>query len=255
MKPLASVIIITKNQKDFLSKSLPVLKKQKLPGDLEIIIVDSGSPKSVINYYRQFNPKIISIKPKDFNFSHAFNLGASVAKGKYLIRLSGDVIPQKNDFIKQLISPFSDQKIGATYGNYQITDHIYDYPPFWSQKDFPQKSIRHHTEFRPLSGLIEKSLTDYKNIYKMAGGCCAIPAQIWQKRPFNQTLKFGEDAEYAWYLHSIGLDIVYVPTAATIHQHQKIDKLNYSFKFINTFFQLLPIISNNWLKIISNEPL
>jgi rhamnosyltransferase len=242
MKPLISVIIITKDQKDYLSKSLPILFKQKLFGELEIIVVDSGSPKDVIEFYKKFNLKIVKIKPNNFNFSYAFNKGASVAKGKYLIRLSGDVIPQKLDFVKQLISPFSDPKIGATYGNYQVIDKTQDYPPFWSQKDFPSNSIRHHVKFTPLSGIFEKSIKDYQNIFKLAGGCCAFPRLIWKKRPFNQKMKNSEDAEYAWYIHSLGLDIVYVPQAKCVHQHPKIDKTKYSLNFVEAAIQILPQI-------------
>ena len=60
-----------------------------------------------------------------------------------------------------------------------------------------------------------------KNVYEFAGGCCAVRKSTWEKRPFNERLLAGEDAEYSWFLHLIGYDIVYNPKAVALHEHKK----------------------------------
>jgi len=217
----ASVIIITKNQKSLLQKSLPLLLNQKLKGKYEIVVVDSGSTDGAREYLESLPIRLVKIKPENFNFASAFNAGAKRARGKYLIRLSGDVIPFKKNFLRELLKPFKDLKVGGTYGKYMITDRkAYQYPDFWPAERFPRKMARYSMYPNPIKMLINSKFRE--EIFNFAGGCCAIRREIWKKRPFNKKLIAGEDAEYAWFLHIIGYDIVYNPKAKVIHEHRVI---------------------------------
>ena len=53
----ASVIIITKNQKEFLHQTIPTLLSQKFSGSFEIIVVDSGSTDGAVEYVKTFPVK------------------------------------------------------------------------------------------------------------------------------------------------------------------------------------------------------
>lgn len=222
---LASVVIITKNQKDLLKKSLPILLNQKLKGDYEIIVVDSGSVDGAVEYIKSLQVKLVQIRPEDFNYAFAFNKGASEAKGDYLIRLSGDCIPLSGDFIQELIKPFDDNKVGGTYGKYTISGKKgFGYPSYWPASRFPKKITRYSVKNRMFIGIVEIGKAR-SEIFNFAGGCCAIRKSIWSKRPFNESLSEGEDAEYAWFLHVVGYDIVYNPKAVVLHEHKS--KLGY----------------------------
>jgi len=217
---VASVVVITKNQKDLLKKSLPILLNQKLKGSYEIIVVDSGSTDGAVEYVKSLPIKLVQIRPQEFNYAHAFNKGASEAKGEYLIRLSGDCIPKRSDFIKELIVPFNDSKIGGTYGRYTISGRKgYGYPSYWPGSRFPKELTRYSTKTKIFTGMVEigKARTE---VFNFAGGCCAIRKSIWGKRSFNESLSQGEDAEYAWFLHVAGYDIVYNPQAPVLHEHK-----------------------------------
>jgi len=219
----ASVIIITKNQKKLLQKSLPVLLNQDLKDDYEIIVVDSGSTDGAREYVQRLPIKLIKIKPKVFNFAAAFNTGAKVASGEFLIRLSGDVIPRKIDFISQMIKPFQDPKVGATYGKYTITGRKgYTYPYFWSEWRFPSKETRYSVKPNLLK--MRTGSEHMTEVTNLAGGCCSIRRSIWKSRPFNEKMPAAEDAEYSIYLHLKGFDIVYNPEADVTHEH-KIENL------------------------------
>lgn len=215
-----SVVIITKDQKDFLQKSLPVLLNQDLDGDYEIIVVDSGSTDGAREYVQSLPVELIKIQPETFNFAKAFNIGAKKAQGKYLVRLSGDVIPIGKNWLREMIKPFEDPTIGGTYGIYTITGREgYGYPDYWPAERFPQKLTRYSVRPTPLTGLFGDAEAREK-AFNFAGGCCAIRRDLWQKRPFNEKFLAGEDAEYAWFLHLIGYDIVCNPKAKTIHEHE-----------------------------------
>lgn len=224
-----SVIIITKNQKNLLKRSLPVLLKQNLDSGYEIIVVDSGSKDGAKEYVKTLPVKLINISPENFRFARAFNIGAKQAKGKFLVRLSGDVIPKNENFLNEMVKPFTDKTVGGTYGKYTQTGKKgYSHPNFWPPSRFSDEVVRYSVKpnfFRFFLGNNQKYI-DY--VTSFAGGCLSIRKRDWEKRRFNENLLAGEDAEYAIYLHLIGLDIVYCHKAEVIHEH-KIESLNAGF--------------------------
>ena len=212
----ASVIIITKNQKSYLQKSLTVLLNQNFEDKYEIIVLDSGSTDGAREYVEKLPVCLIKINSEKFNYAQVFNLGAKEAQGEYLVRLSGDAIPMGENWLVEMIKPFSDPKVGGTYGIYTISGRKgYGYPDFWPAERFPKRLTRYSVK-PALFGSFETR----RKVYNFAGACCAIRKNIWQKRPFNERLIGGEDAEYAWFLHLIGYDIVCNPKAKVLHEHK-----------------------------------
>ncbi|OGM26744.1 hypothetical protein A3D00_00525 [Candidatus Woesebacteria bacterium RIFCSPHIGHO2_02_FULL_38_9] len=214
-----SVIIVTKNQKHVLEKSLPILLKQKLLNDYEIIIVDSGSTDGTKEYVNSLPVRVVSLDSKSFNYANAFNTGANASRGKYLVRLSGDAIPVNEKFLFEIIAPFVDIKVGGVYGKYEITERKgYGYPIFWPAKRFPKRLTRY--SLRPSLLNLILSEKHREMVFNFAGGCCSIRREIWEKRPFNGNLIEAEDAEYSWFLHVLGYDVIYNPKARVIHEHR-----------------------------------
>lgn len=217
----ASIIIITKNQKDYLTKTLPVLKNQNYKDEYEIIVVDSGSTDGAREYCLKNKVKVIDMPPENFNFAHSFNKGASFAKGTYLVRLSGDCLPIGSNWLEEMIKPFKNPKVGGVFGKYVLSGKKgFGYPDYWPGWRFPKKFTLYSV--KPFwfmgAGILNFSLG--KNIWEFAGGCCAIRKSIWQKRPFNESLLAGEDGEYSWFLHIIGYDIAYNPKVEVLHEHK-----------------------------------
>lgn len=95
--PKVSVIIPTYNRWSILTKSLTLLKNQSLK-DFEVIIVDDASeqaPPKLESDIRYFRLKKRTGSPA------ARNLGASRAKGKYLLFLDDDIILSRK-YIEEL---------------------------------------------------------------------------------------------------------------------------------------------------------
>lgn len=226
-----SIIIVTKNQKEILQKSIPILLKQRFKEDYEVIVVDSGSTDGAIEYVKNQPVKLVEIRPVIFNYAEAFNIGAKMSKGEFLIRLSGDAIPVDENFIKEMIIPFKDLNVGGTYGRYVLSGRKgYTLPFYWLERRFP-KSLTCYS----ITPNLFKYLFYFKHreaVTNFAGGCCAIRSDILEKRPFNTKLSAAEDAEYALYLHLAGYSIVCNPKAMVLHEHE----INRGEKIHNQFF-------------------
>lgn len=221
---IASVIIVTKNQKILLEKSLPILLKQNFKGKYEIIVVDSGSTDGTREYVQKLSVKLIKIPPEDFVFARAFNMGAQKSVGEVLIRLSGDVIPKNNNFLQEMVDPFKDKTVGGVYGKYiQTGKRGYSHPNFWPPERFPKTVTKY--SIKPNLFNIFFKMDEFMNL---AGGCCAIRKSTWLKRPFNEKIVGGEDADYSLYIHLKGYSVVCNPFAEVIHEH-KIEHLNAGF--------------------------
>ncbi len=248
----ASIIIITKNQKPLLQRTLPTLLEQNFKDKIEIIVVDSGSSDGAVEYVKSLPVTLVKIKPQDFNYAYAFNSGCRQAKGEFLIRLSGDCIPLKNDFVKELLMPFADPKVGATYGKYQTSGNPgTTHSPFWPSKRFPTNLTRYSIKITRFTGW---SLNTSKRNYafNLAGGCCAIRKKVWDLKHFDEIFPEGEDAEYAWFLHLIGYDIVYNPKAVALHDHQIINgfgkKLKKFISIMGSNYHITKRTQGYWIK-------
>lgn len=232
-----SVIIITKNQKELLQKSIPVLQKQKFSGEREIIVVDSGSTDGAVEYVKNQKVKLVQIGSSSFNYANAFNTGVKMAKGEFLIRLSGDVIPLNEDFIKEIVAPLVDNKVGAVYGRYTISGREgYGFPNYWPARRFPNKLVKYSVNPNLVKYVLDAKYRE--NITNLTGGCCALRKDIWEERPFNERLLAAEDAEYAIYLHLRGYDIVCNPQAVVLHEHKIVSERLISEIFPKWVWQL-----------------
>jgi GT2 family glycosyltransferase len=102
--PLISVILVTFNSAAYLPRCLENLAAQTIR-DFEIIVVDNGSTDFVIDYAKKwFKDVSFLIKKLDRNlgFAVANNIGARLARGKWLALLNADAFPEP-DWLEQLV--------------------------------------------------------------------------------------------------------------------------------------------------------
>ncbi len=112
---LVSIIMLTFNALEYTKKCIRSIQKQtKYPH--EIIIVDNGSKDGTRKYLRELekNFKNIHIKlnKKNKGFSGGNNIGAKLAKGKYVCFLNNDVLVS-DGWLESMVNALeADEKIG-----------------------------------------------------------------------------------------------------------------------------------------------
>jgi len=121
-----SVIIPTYNHlEDCLKPCIESLMKFTSEKDIEFLIVANGctdGTKDYLNAIVSEDPRFIGIwADEPLGFTKASNMGAEVARGKYLVFLNNDTVllnQSPNTWLKYLVQPFSDgeykDSMGAT---------------------------------------------------------------------------------------------------------------------------------------------
>jgi N-acetylglucosaminyl-diphospho-decaprenol L-rhamnosyltransferase len=92
--PTLSVLIVTHNSRDAISRTLPPLTAQLRDGD-ELVVVDNDSDDGTVAAARELAPSASVIETgSNLGFSAGCNRGAEAATGELLCLLNPDAVPQ-----------------------------------------------------------------------------------------------------------------------------------------------------------------
>jgi len=94
-EPLVSIIILTKDNLEYLRACLASIERFTTDIPVEIIIVSNCVKKKTQDYLDSSGYKII-YRDDEFNFARYNNKGASIARGKYLVFLNDDTVVTPN---------------------------------------------------------------------------------------------------------------------------------------------------------------
>ena len=106
-KPIVSILLITWNREKILKKTLAkIVSRDEVPG--EVIVVDNNSQDGTEEMLKTTYPDCRYFKMKKNQGIKAYNLGASQARGKYLLILDDDSYPAEGS-IKKMVKLFEEK--------------------------------------------------------------------------------------------------------------------------------------------------
>jgi len=201
---LVSIIIRTYNEERHLSELLTAIRDQERAwGDVEIIIVDSGSTDRTLPVAESFNCRITHISKKDFNFGRSLNQGCLLSSGDILVFISGHCVPQGRHWLTRLIEPLISGDAIYSYGR-QIgrdTTKFSEYQVF--EKYYPSESKI------PQEGFFCNNAN------------AALMKSAWEDTNFDEGLTGLEDMHLAKKLVAKGKSVAYVAEAGVYHIHHE----------------------------------
>lgn len=126
--PLVTVICLCYNHERFINEAIESVINQNYTS-IEVIIVDDGSTDNSVNQIQllasQFPQIHLEILPKNIGNCAAFNLGAKLAKGKYLIDFATDDVMLPNRIEEQVIFfEKQNENVGVIFSNAILIDEI-----------------------------------------------------------------------------------------------------------------------------------
>ncbi len=210
----ASVVIITKNQRAYLERSLPVLAAQNVPPSeapgeaFEVIVVDSGSTDGAQNVARSYAPlvRLLEIPAASFGYARAHNVGAGQAHGAFIARLSGDAVPVGPDWLRELLAPFNDSSVAAAWGRQALPSVVKS----------PLERLAQRLFYDP-----RRPARTYRRPTLVFGSCMAVRASLWKAHPYDERIPQAEDFAWVAYWQRRGYAGAYVPGAAVVHGHDE----------------------------------
>lgn len=202
VKPHCSIVIRCYNEEQHIGRLLSGIMQQTVK-DVEIILVDSGSEDATLSIASQFPVKVVHISPEDFSFGRALNKGCEAAFGKFLVFISAHCYPVYNDWLEQLLTPFTDHQVSLVYGKQRGNEitQFHEHQIFASW--FPDKSnLRQDQPF-------------------CNNANCAIRRDTWEQIPYDEELTGLEDLDWAKKAREVGYHIAYSAEAVIIHVHEE----------------------------------
>ena len=229
--PRVSVLIPTWNGEEHLRRLLPALRRQALPGGLELCVMDSSSSDGTAAVLQaemergEWNAgdlcgiSVGTIGRQEFHHARTRNRLAESARGEFLVFLSQDALPQGEDFLAILLRPFDDDKVAG------VTARVLPHPshdPLTRRTVLGDAQASAKGSVRCLEGslpLEALSGADRLDVLRFNNVSSAIRARVFDEFPFPD-VKFGEDFAWAGIVLSAGWKTVFEPRAVVLHSHR-----------------------------------
>jgi GT2 family glycosyltransferase len=225
-----------------------VYKTSKKEKDFEIIIVDNNLHDDHKKKFEKKFPKVKYIKNKKNNYCNALNTGLEASSGDFFILLNPDTIV-KDNWLKEIISPFKNSKIGG------VTSKVL----FRKSKRINSLGIEEIEtfHFRDI-GFNEEDNKNLKlqNIKYARGYSVAYKTKaLTQVGGFDEDfVMYMEDVDIGIRLHKKGLKIVMNPKSIILHKSRNTTKLSDYFVSRNRFQLIAKHYPKKFAKNIKTSP-
>ena len=205
-----SVIIPTLNGGRLLERTLESIQQQETDRSYEVVCVDSGSRAEDLAVMEDFGARIHGIRKQDFNHGLTRDLGASLARGEFLLFLNQDAVPGDAHWLEGLVSALEkNSDWAAVQGG--ILEFPEDQPEvrrfFWDSCGerfyFTRESDRWIQRF---DGIGFSTVN------------AAMRRSVWQEIPFGWA-PIMEDKKWQREVMEAGYGIGAAPQASVFHTH------------------------------------
>jgi rhamnosyltransferase len=197
-----SIVIRSYNEERCIGRLLHGIAQQTV-GNVETIVVDSGSTDATRTIARRYSAKILSVRPEDFSFGYSLNIGCREAAADIIVIASAHVYPVYRDWLERLLVPFEDAKTALVYGKQQGGNAT----KFSEGQVFARW-------FRGTSA--SNQSTPFCN-----NANAAIRREVWLQLPYNENLTGLEDIDWARRAMQLGYRIAYEADAVVVHVHNE----------------------------------
>ena len=236
MKRGISIIIPTYNGGKIFSKCLEMIRQQDYGGEIELIIVDSGSTDGTTELAEKAGAVVRRIEKREFHHARTRNAALPLAKCDKVIFMVQDAVPCSNIWLSDLEEALSENDVVAAY-----TDQIpHDDADIYAR--FEIESISKARGEEPVLQYLDSPESFNKMPYDKAyrtislDNVCAIyRKELLINIPFPE-VDFAEDLAWAFKNMLLGHRLMYQPDIKVKHSHNRPPEYAFNRQVINSFW-------------------
>lgn len=178
---------------------------------VEVIVIDSGSADATLEIVSAYPARLTRIRPEEFGHGRTRNLGARLARGRYLVYLPQDATPVGEDWLQTLLAPFADAAVAGVYCRQVPRPEASAMEKFFLLHAYPLQP-----EVRAIGRGEAVSLA--RCFFSTVGG--AVRAPLWREHAFDESVIMSEDQAWSRDVMLAGHAIAYQPAAELLHSHE-----------------------------------
>lgn len=199
MQDLVTVVMRCHNDMPLLDRTLTALNAQTQLSTL--IAFDNASTDGSRELLEAVADEVHHVVEGQYVPGRVLNSATRVAKTEIVVFLNADCEPIGEDWLKTLIAPFADRRVGATFSRQR------------PRRDCHPLAAR-DTESAYGDGSQQGA---WRHCFSMAS--CAIRRSLWVETAFDESLGYSEDIAWSLAIRRAGWHIQYVADSVVYHSH------------------------------------
>lgn len=208
-----SIVIVTWNSGAYLPRCLEAVKRQSIP-DFEVVVIDNGSKDGSISNLERDWPMLnlrVERLQSNMGFTTANNIGARLARGRWLALLNADAFPEP-DWLERLLEA-ADTIPDAFFASRQVQASM---PLLDGEGDAYHIS---GLSWRRSYGLPVDEKYEIEEVFSSCAAAALYPRQMFlDVGGFDEDyFSYHEDVDLGFRLRLKGLRCFYIPQAVVHH--------------------------------------
>jgi GT2 family glycosyltransferase len=245
-RPVASVIVLSWNGRDYLEDCLSSVLDQDVPADqYEVIVADNGSRDGSAAFVRERFPQVRVLEfERNLGFAEGNNVAYRETKGEFIVFLNQDTAVNQAWLRSLLEAIGSAPDVGAAHAN--VIQPWY--PEYSGLAQRAQAPVAYSSEVNRLGYIGYHKLPSVDRLYNtifLHGVCIILRRSVAELLGYvfdPDFFAYAEDLDLGLRVRALGYRSVAVPHATVYHKH----KLQTAFSWY-TVVKTVRIIRNRYL--------
>jgi len=236
MEKGVSIIIPTYNGGHIFSKCLEMIGRQDYGGEIQLIIVDSGSADGTIQLAERSGALTKRIHRRAFHHANTRNEAVLLADFNSIVFTVQDAVPCSTSWLSDLDRSLCETGMAAVYTDQIPHDDARPYARF--EIESISKARGQGKKIQQIESLEAFMAMPYDEAYRTIGldNVCAIyKKELLLHTPFPE-VDFAEDIAWAFKNMLLGHRLLYQPDIKVKHSHNRTPEYAFNRQIINSFW-------------------